>query len=720
MHAKLTFAFLCLSFTTVAAQELRQIDVPGWASACYDPIRERVVAQTIGGYSSEWDGAVWRQAPDAGAPRGFCYVDVSTSRLCVVTRTFVATGMRLDMWERQGSDWQIVPSPGAPPLRNEMTLCYDSVRDELVAFGGFSPITSAPLGDTWVWDDSGWTQRAVSGPPPRARSTVAFDHVRQRVVMFGGYASPANYLNDTWEWDGAAWSSVATPTSPPPSVRGNAVYDPSRQRVVMVCLVDTAGFPVEHWEYDGATWNAPSAPLPTTHHTPVVAHDTARAETLLLGGFDVGGQHGEVWAWNGTAWSQRPGFGYVPVQSFGTEVAADPFAVDIQLFGPTSSSPVPGNIDELWTFDGATWTWTLTATGGPPGRQDPLFWRMQGASYVLGGWVGQALTNDLWRWDGLTWTQLSPAGASPSPRSRASCAVDLLRDRVVIFGGQDGTISSNQTWVFDGVAWSQSLAGLPPPKRYWSAMAYDPLRDVVVLYGGIGGPSGSTPLSDTWEWDGVVWRQIATGLSPPRGGRMTYDFTSQRILHFVPDGGSRDYEIWSFDGATWTQVNMLGTAGSSNALRASLPRPVTTANGVFVADQYSGMHALLLSPARTEHYGSSCGVDVPELAAAGLPRVADATFALDVVNAPANAPVRIAAAETSATVPILGCSLLVAPSIATLFGSASATGHAEFSVAIPNAPALSGVSVYFQAATLAPSSANGFALSKGLRVVVGQ
>jgi hypothetical protein len=44
-----------------------------------------------------------------------------------------------------------------------------------------------------------------------------------------------------------------------------------------------------------------------------------------------------------------------------------------------------------------------------------------------------------------------------------------------------------------------------PGARYLTDLAYDERRNVVVLFGG-DGPSGL--LGDTWEFDGVTWRQI--------------------------------------------------------------------------------------------------------------------------------------------------------------------------------------------------------------------
>ena len=75
-------------------------------------------------------------------------------------------------------------------------------------FGGANGGT--PLGQTWEWNGSNWTQRVVSGPPPRSDAGMVYDSARKRIVLFGGRrGSPDNSdLGDTWEWDGASWKRI--------------------------------------------------------------------------------------------------------------------------------------------------------------------------------------------------------------------------------------------------------------------------------------------------------------------------------------------------------------------------------------------------------------------------------------------------------------------------------------------------------------------------------
>src|SRR6185437_485998 len=64
-------------------------------------------------------------------------------------------------------------------------------------------------------------------------------------------------------------------------------------------------------------------------------------------------------------------------------------------------------------------------------------------------------TNDVWEWDGSSWTKRTDIlGTPPSARSYMFGAFDSSRNRVVIFGGVDtsGTYL-NDVYEYDGVSW---------------------------------------------------------------------------------------------------------------------------------------------------------------------------------------------------------------------------------------------------------------------------
>lgn len=157
------------------------------------------------------------------------------------------------------------------------------------------------------------------------------------------------------------------------------------------------------------------------------------------------------------------------------------------------------------------------------------------------------------------WTQKEDIG--PSPRSGHAVAYEAARQRVVLFGGSaGGTTRFNDTWEWDGATWTQ-VADMGPPVRWYSGMTYDDSRQRLVLFGGVTtGGGGDDTLSDTWEWNGTEWTQVADiGPAPRLGCALAYDTVRQRVVLFGGYNGTISPptyfdDTWEWDGTEWTQI----------------------------------------------------------------------------------------------------------------------------------------------------------------------
>ncbi|MEZ5965663.1 MAG: hypothetical protein R3F56_17645 [Planctomycetota bacterium] len=165
---------------------------------------------------------------------------------------------------------------------------------------------------------------------------------------------------------------------------------------------------------------------------------------------------------------------------------------------------------------------------------------------LFGGVVGTNVTRDLFEWDGSTWIQHTAVG--PRAQHYVGMAYDSGRGRTVWFDGQ--------TWEWDGTTWLLRATG-GPPGRAGAALAYDAARQRTVLFGGNVDPEAFAGTTDTWEWDGTTWRQIATPGPSARGyTAMAYSPSSRRIVLFggrtsLSSSGNAG-DTWEFDGSTWT------------------------------------------------------------------------------------------------------------------------------------------------------------------------
>lgn len=167
---------------------------------------------------------------------------------------------------------------------------------------------------------------------------------------------------------------------------------------------------------------------------------------------------------------------------------------------------------------------------------------------------------DTWEYDGATWRRAATA-RSPSARTGHAMVYDSVRRVAVLFGGTlFGGERDDATWEYDGSDWTLAMPRLSssPPGRTRHGMAYDAARGVVVLFGGIlNFPDNKA--GDTWEYDGVSWRNVSPAVSPV--GRSDHTMVYDSVREVVVLFGGEDEELdeysdtWSFDGTTWTRVS---------------------------------------------------------------------------------------------------------------------------------------------------------------------
>lgn len=454
-----------------------------------------------------------------------------------------------------GEAWIQATTTSSPSPRTDHAMAYDAARHRSVLFGGFS---GAPFGDTWLWDGTGWTYAAPAPgakvPPPRSRHAMAYDPVNRRIVMSGGEDVASKTLGDTWVWDGTAWSLL-----PIPEVNrqgASLVFDPVHGQLLLIGGFGLTSYEPSTWHLESTGWvEFPGAQTPAGMIAGAAAYDPATQHVIAL---PVMGPAEQVtYSWDGAHWSALSGTPLAPSRA-AAGVASDPFARRVVLFGGFDDSGIAGiTLGDLWTWDGTAWS--QPRSGFQP--FEPRAYRA--AAYdslrrvvVSFGGVDDAkdVRNDTFQLAGDRWVKSS---STVTPRLGAALAFDAAHRETVMFGGaadQGAPLGIRETWTWDGAVWTEKSLITSPPGRYFHAMAYDAKRKRVVMYGGQTSPS--TLLQDTWEWDGTAWTDVSTpgaGPQPRTQASLVYDPLLERVVLFGgagPDGRATD-ELWSWSGTSW-------------------------------------------------------------------------------------------------------------------------------------------------------------------------
>lgn len=194
-----------------------------------------------------------------------------------------------------------------------------------------------------------------------------------------------------------------------------------------------------------------------------------------------------------------------------------------------------------------------------PTSANHMLYDAQRRQIILLACPRQSEKEEVWSWNGKQWQILPNSG--PAVRELSSAAYDTRRNRVVLYGGMGPTNREDRhsdTWEWDGKIWRQ-MTDTSVGTRDHHAMAFDEARGKTVMFGGV--KANDSLATDTWEWDGAKWTQVAT---EGPGGRahfaMVYDSKRKQIVLFggLGEGYKKYNDTWAWDGKIWQKLSAEG------------------------------------------------------------------------------------------------------------------------------------------------------------------
>ena len=394
----------------------------------YDKARNQTVLIDDQDRTWTFDGVTWtlRNPPTnltPGSSRQLVY-DETNSQVVAVGGNGV-----FETWVWDGTTWTLRSPATHPSVRESFGLAYDGALGQVVLFGGENGATD--LSDTWLWDGTAmtWTQVLPTHvPTARAAPSMAYDSVRQQVVLFGGQnvtGGVVTSLNDTWAFTGADWVQQSPAT--PPAARNCAAmaWDEAHQQMVLfggtTLTLFTGTYLADTWVWDGSNWEQRTPILsPPARDCTVMVYDALHQEPLLFGGFRTGftGAFNDTWVYGAN--SASPTFTLTATTAGNGTVAQ--FA-----------SPQPGPTYLAGTL--------VTVVATPAAGYEFQYWSgaCSGSSIVCTVLMSgnQTVTANFGAPE--KWVQLAPV-TSPVPSAGAiqqtmSMAYDQARQQIVLFGG---------------------------------------------------------------------------------------------------------------------------------------------------------------------------------------------------------------------------------------------------------------------------------------------
>jgi cysteine-rich repeat protein len=459
----------------------------------WDSARRRVVLfgggiQLESNETWEWDGRDWeRRIPLTRSPHArwqptLAYDPVRQRTIMLGGHYMVqdpdtqrwSTIELFDTWEWDGSDWHELPTDDGLP-GGKYAATYDPVAGHVVAFNG--KVLSYLEGSTW---------RSVPAPLPIGERpftrSLVFDADEGRLLAFSAgddYLAPQYSL---FEWDGSAWQARESPPGPM-DFAAKLIYRSARRRLTLLTTNDI-------WEWDGSTWRRTgSFDQPPERARSALVYDPLRGSALLFGGSaGTDAWLSDTWIWNEGTWSeQRPRT--VPPAREQHAMAYDPVAREVVMFGglPNFKDPALG---DTWLWNGEDWREASPADAPSPRPGHAMTYDAQHERVVLfGGGQYDAngqphFTNDLWTWDGNTWTEQKPTDA-PVARGQHGLSYDPIRRELVMTagGGDLSLYADSPTWTWNGERW-QALAIPGLTYRTTFAMPYDANRKATLIISG--------------------------------------------------------------------------------------------------------------------------------------------------------------------------------------------------------------------------------------------
>ncbi len=269
--------------------------------------------------------------------------------------------------------WGVAASKGYMEKIADPAMAYDTDNGLILEFGGYSYSTWNYVDTTMIYNATNLTwynPNPAVKPPARGYPMMTYDQKDKVFVMLGGYnwaasVCPGGYCADVWAYNitNNTWFKLA-PTGLGGGYGGALTYDPITALVVLYggYFTSVTGYlqNVVVYNYTTNTWTtrAIPSPSPAGRYGPGLIYNPNNGTLLMFAGYEsAASQKNDTWQYNvsSSTWTKYnpaivPPSLYSPMMTWDGRLKA--------AFFIGGYSNTLGYLNQTWTFDPKTVTWT--------------------------------------------------------------------------------------------------------------------------------------------------------------------------------------------------------------------------------------------------------------------------------------------------------------------------------------------------------------------------
>ncbi|MFZ1323882.1 MAG: LamG-like jellyroll fold domain-containing protein [Candidatus Saccharimonadales bacterium] len=477
-----------------------------------------------------WDGTAWAMIGGRGInsswpAQTYEYVYTLETDGTNVYAALGSTAGDAEVWRWDGTDWDKI---GGDTLNSSWAASTYELVSNLEYTGGslYAGLGSSTLdAEVWRWNGTAWTK--IGGDGLSGSWNTNYEIVYS--LMGDGtnlYAGIGNSTTDAevWRWNGTTWAMIGGDgVNSSWNTNYESIHALAWQGSTLYAGLGETADDAEVWSYNGSAWTkiggdglSGSWAASTYEIVYTLAHDG----TNLYAGLGNGDGDGEVYRWNGSAWTKIGGDG----------------------------------VNSSWATATGDIVYELTADGS---NLYAALYDASGSSYV-------------YRWNGSTWTVIGGQYINDSWGYYAMGSVEtLFSARGKLYAGIGSATGSAQVWELDGATNTWDLVGGQAIRGSWAANSFE-LITSMQSYGGnlVVGLGNTATDAEVWSYNGSTWTKIGGD-----GQSGSWNTSYEEVNAMANYGGylyagignsAGDAEVYRWDGTAWTKIGGDGLNGSWN------------------------------------------------------------------------------------------------------------------------------------------------------------